>query len=44
MLAINKIFAANEVSGVEGGDESIGKCGKSSKTGKTSKGQKLSKS
>ena len=44
MFVANKMLAANEVDGIEGGDESIEKCGKLSKTGKLSKSQKLSKS
>ena len=44
VLVTNKVFAADEIDGVEGGDESIEKCGKLSKTGKLSKSQKLSKS
>ena len=44
MLVADKVLAADEVDGVEGGDESIEKCGKSSKTEKLSKSQKLSKS
>ena len=43
MLVADKLLAANEVDGVEGGDKSIEKCGKLSKTGKLSKSQKLSK-
>ena len=44
MFVANEVFATNEIGGIEGGDESIEKCGKSLKTEKTSKGQKLSKS
>ena len=44
VLVANEVLAANEVSGVKGGDESIEKCGKSLKTGKLFKSQKLSKS
>ena len=40
VLVANEVLAANEVDGVEGGDESIEKCGKLSKTGKSSKSQK----
>ena len=44
VLVINEMLAANEVYGIEGGDESIKKCGKLSKTRKLSKSPKLSKS
>ena len=44
MLLADEVFAANEVDGIEGGDELIEKCGKSSKTGKLSKSQKSFKS
>ena len=44
MLVADQVFAADEVGGIEGGDESIEKCGKLSKTGKSSKFQKLSTS
>ena len=44
VLVANKVLAADEIDGIEGGDESIKKCGKLSKTGKLSKSQKLSKS
>ena len=40
VLVADEVLAANEVDGVEGGDESIEKCGKLSKTGKSSKSQK----
>ena len=40
VLVTDKVLAANEVDGVEGGDESIEKCGKLSKTGKLSKSRK----
>ena len=40
VLVANKVLAADEVDGVEGGDELIEKCGKSSKTGKLSKSRK----
>ena len=38
------MLVANEVGDIEGGDESIEKCGKLSKIGKTSKIQKFTKS
>ena len=41
MLVANELFAADEVGGVEGSDESIEKCGKLSKTGKLSKSENL---
>ena len=44
VLVANKVFAANEVDGVEGGNKLIEKYGKLSKTRKSSKSQKLSKS
>ena len=44
MLAANKVLTANEVGGVEIGNELIEKYRKLSKTGKTSKVQKSSKS
>ena len=37
MLVANEVLAANEIGGIEGGDESIEKCKKSSKTRKLSK-------
>ena len=37
VLVADEVLAADEVGGVEGGDESIEKCGKLSKTGKLSK-------
>ena len=40
MLAANEVLVADEVGGVEGGGESIGKCGKSLKTEKSSKSGK----
>ena len=36
VLVANEVLAANEVDGIEGGDESIEKCGKLSKTEKLS--------
>ena len=44
VLVADKVLAANEVDGIEGGDELIEKCGKLSKIGKLSKSRKLSKS
>ena len=44
MFIANKVFAADEIDGVEGSNESIEKCGKLSKTGKLSKSRKSSKS
>ena len=44
MLIVKKMFTANKVDGIKGGDESIKKYGKLSKTRKLSKSQKLSKS
>ena len=49
VLVADEVLAADEVDGVEGGDESIEKCGKSSKTEKSSKSgksksEKMSKS
>ena len=49
VLVADEVFAADEVGGVKGGDESIEKCGKLSKTGKlsksgNSKGKKSAKS
>ena len=49
VLIANKVLAANKVDGIEGDDESIEKCGKSSKTRKLSrsgksKSEKTSKS
>ena len=41
---LSQVLAANEVDGVEDGDELIKKCGKLSKTEKLFKSQKLSKS
>ena len=44
VLVADEVLAADEVGGVEGGNESIEKCGKLSKTGKSSKSnEKLSK-
>ena len=43
VLVANEVFAVNKIDSVEGGDESIEKCGKLSITGKLSKSQKLSK-
>ena len=40
VLAADEMLVANKVGGVEGGDELIGKYGKSSKTGKSSKSEK----
>ena len=40
VFVADKVLAANEVDGIEGGDKSIEKCGKSSKTGKLSKSRK----
>ena len=40
VLVADKVLAANEVDGIEGGDELIEKYGKSSKTGKSSKSRK----
>ena len=37
MLIANEVLAINEVGSIEGGDESIEKCGKLSKTRKLSK-------
>ena len=44
VLIANKVLAANEVGGFEGGDKLIEKCRKSLKTGKLLKDLKLSKS
>ena len=44
MLIANKVLVANEVHGIESGDELIEKCRKLSKTGKLFKSQKLFKS
>ena len=44
VLAADKMLAADEVGGIEGGDESIEKCGNLLKTRKISKIQKSSKS
>ena len=44
MLVINEVLTANEICGIEGGNESIEKCRKLSKTGKLSKSQKSAKS
>ena len=43
MFIANKIFAIDEVSGIESGNKLIEKCGKLSKTRKLSKSQKLAK-
>ena len=44
VLVADEMLAADEVDGVEGGDELIEKYGKLSKTGKLSKSQKSAKS
>ena len=44
VLVADEVLAADEVDGIEGGDESIEKCGKLSKTRKLSKFQKSAKS
>ena len=44
VLIANKVLTTEELDGIEGGDESIEKCGKLLKTGKLSQSTKLSKS
>ena len=44
IFVANEVFAANKVSGIEGGNKSIEKCEKLSKTGKLSNSQKSAKS
>ena len=44
MLVADEVLAANDIGGIEGGDELIKKCRKLSKIGKLSKSQKLFKS